>query len=98
MAEIFELLPRDDTEDHLWRHGLYVEDAYEVLDLGRYKVFPDRDRTDRVLLIGPDERGRMLTFVITRPNDRGECHIVTGREATRGERTQYGRPGGTRHA
>lgn len=36
MARIYELRPGDDGEEHLWAHGLYVEDAYDVLEEHRW--------------------------------------------------------------
>lgn len=66
---IIELRPGDDAEDHLWEHGLYVEDVYEVLDEDRYKVFPDGGHPmDRVKIVGPNKAGRLLTIVVSRPD------------------------------
>ena len=99
MTRVFRLVPSsEDTEEHLWKHRLYIEDAYAVLDEGRYKVFPNKGYKDRVLLIGPDAANRLLTFVVSVPDNEGAARIITGRPATTGERTRFERPGGTQHA
>lgn len=97
LAQIFELEPSPDAEDHLWEHGLYIEDAYDVLDEDRYKLFSDAPHDDRVKIVGPDRGGRLLTFVVTRPDGQGRCLIVTGWPADAEEQTIYSRPGGTQH-
>lgn len=94
MAQIFELEPSRDAEDHLWEHGLYIEDAYDVLDEDRYKVFPDPRHDDRVKIVGPDRGGRLLTFVVTRPDGQGEmpyCHRVAGRRRRADDLFETGR-------
>ena len=95
---LVDLIPSDSAEDELWAHGLYVEDAYAVLDEARYKVFRDPGRPGRLKLIGVDATGRLLTIVVTQPNDRGESYIITGWLADLEEQVLWARPGGTRHA
>ena len=95
----------DATDDHLWKHGLTIWDADDVWE-GPAKYF-DQDarvaealasgphaRPERVVMIGPDKGGRMLTFIPELPDSAGESHVVTGWIATRGERSRYHQPGG----
>jgi uncharacterized DUF497 family protein len=98
LPAIFELRPGEEAEDHLWSHGLYLEDVYSVLDENRYKVFPDANSSERAKIIGPDRGGRLLTVVVQRPDQDGIAFIITGWPADRGEATLYSRPGGTRYA
>lgn len=98
VTEVFELHPTEDTENELWRHGLYVEDAFDVLDENRYKVFRDPGHPDRLKLIGPGRSGRILTFVVTRPDGQGRSFVITGWPSDSDELTMHARPGGTRHA
>ena len=95
----------DRIDDHLWRHGLVVSDAREVWT-GPAKYFEqeERERTDefgqpwiqpaRVVMIGPDFSGRLLTFILGQPGDDGRSRVITGWSATRDDRTRYNRPGG----
>ena len=74
--------------------------------LGPAKYFPQpgdeapgvgptpRQRSDRIVMIGPDGGGRMLTFILELPNERGISHVVTGWISTRGQQSRYHLPGG----
>ena len=69
----------DATEKELAAHGLDPDDALDVYD-GPAKYFPQdaKDRLDdgerlyrqpdRILMIGPDASGRLLTFVLELPD------------------------------
>ena len=95
----------DATDDELWAHGLLFEDANDVWD-GPAKYFNQvaRDRLDesdqlrrqpaRVVMIGPDQTGRLLTFILEEPADDAVSHIVTGWPSDREERARYRQPGG----
>ena len=95
----------DATEEELWNHRLEFADARDVWR-GSAKYFrqPARDRINasgqvsrqpsRLLMIGRDRGGRLLTFVIEPPNSNGRSHVVTGWESDDEERTRYDRPGG----
>lgn len=99
------LLPSDNIEGHLWEHGLSYFDAEEVW-AGPAKYFSQNARTvfdefarprrqpARVVMIGPDFGGRLLTFILTIPNVEGRSNVVTGWAANRDEQTRYHRPGG----
>lgn len=95
----------DATDEHLWRHGLTIWDADDVWE-GPAKYF-DQDaklaeelglgpqgRPERIVMIGPDKSGRMLTIILEPPDFLNESHVVTGWVATRGERSRYHQPGG----
>ena len=99
------LLESEGVRDHLWRHGLTYFDA-EAVWQGPAKFFPQpaRFRTnedgtrhrqpERVKMVGPDDAGRMLTFILSLPDEFGQSVVITGWNATDGERTRYHRPGG----
>ena len=95
---IADLEPSDSAEEHLYTHNLYVEDAYEVLDESRYKVFPDPGHSDRVKMIGPDRSGRLLTIIIMRPEKEQSARIVTGWPSDAEESALYSKPGGSQYA
>ena len=93
------------TQSELAAHGLYLEDALDVYD-GPAKYFPqdakdwlDDDgrlvrQPERMLMIGPDATGRLLTFVLELPDLHRVCHVVTGYPSANKDRTRYDRPGG----
>lgn len=95
----------DRTDDHLWRHGLEFSDAEEVW-LGPAKYFEqdEREETDefgqpwtqpaRVVMIGPNFGGRLLTFILAQPDENNRSRVITGWDANRDDRTRYNRPGG----
>ena len=95
----------DRTEEHLWRHRLDISDAEEVW-LGPAKYFEQKNRQEfdefgqpwtqpaRVVMIGPDFGGRLLTFILAQPDEYGESRVITGWPANREDRTRYHRPGG----
>ena len=73
----------------MWKHGLSMLDADDVW-LGPAKYFPQPadasprfrreadKRPERVVMIGPDWSGRLLTFILELPDERGVSHVVTG--------------------
>lgn len=90
----------DRTEDKIWEHGLIVDDALAVAR--RSPLLRDQDptwqetdtgevqmRPPRVLMIGPGRTDRLLTFVLSYPDDVGESLIVTGWPSGRKERSWY---------
>ena len=93
----------DATDDELWAHRLDVADALDVWD-GPAKYFRQRARTRagrgvrraprRILMIGPDRGGRLLSFILELPGRDDVSHVVTGWESDEDERTRYARPGG----
>lgn len=96
---------RDLDQEHLWRHRLDFSDAEEVW-LGPAKYFEQRERQEiddfgqlwtqpeRVVMVGPDFSGRLLTFILALPDHDKRSRVVTGWPATRDEQTRYHRPGG----
>ena len=95
----------DRLDEHLWRHRLDFSDAVEVW-LGQAKYFEQRERQEvdefgqpwkqpaRVVMIGPDFGGRLLTFILALPDGYGESRVVTGWPANRTDQTRYNQPGG----
>ena len=93
------------TEDELAAHGLDLDDALDVYD-GPAKYFPQdgEDRVDdvgrivrqpeRILMIGPDAGGRLLTFVLELPDSNRVCHVVTGYPSAAKDLARYHQPGG----
>lgn len=99
MTRIYQLDADEEQEEHLWTsHRLYVDDAYDVLDEGRYKVFRDKGYADRVKMIGPTAGGRMLTFIITLPDGQGVARLITGWPSDNEEIELWRKPGGRQHA
>ena len=95
----------DATDEHLWKHGLLMRDADRVW-MGPAKYFDQgaelemdeggrlHERPDRLVMIGPESGGRLLTFILELPDQQGESHVVTGWVATRAQRSRYHQPGG----
>ena len=94
----------DATIDELAGHGLRVQDADDVL-AGRPKLFADKDARSRrrrgleprLMMIGPDAGGALLTIILDAPDADRIAHIVTGWPSARGEQTRYHQPGGRRN-
>ena len=107
-GEIRGLGWNDATAEELARHGLTPADAVDVLEGGTAKRFrqPARRRRDplggrpiqpeRIKLVGSDQSGRLLTFILELPDRDGRAHIVTGWIADTEERARYRQPGGRR--
>ena len=93
------------TDDELWNHGLEFADADDVW-FGPAKYFSQEERlqTDelgglrrqqkRIMMIGPDRSGRILTIILELPNRRGYSHFVTGWVSSEADQTRYRQPGG----
>lgn len=90
------------TEDELAEHGLSFDDVLAVFD-GPAKYFPQQERPrrdrigmqpERLVMIGPDDTGRLLTVVLELPNRYGKSHVVTGFPSNRGQKSRYNQPGG----
>ena len=92
--------------EELARHGLRPEDAEAALESGIAKRFRQAARMrrhlrqstarqpERIKMIGPDRSGRLLTIILELPDDNGLARIVTGWQASAGERSRDHRPGG----
>lgn len=99
------LVGNDATDDHLWKHGLMMRDADRVWE-GPAKYFDQgtdlkmgegaqlHERPDRVVMIGPDAGGRLLTVILELPNELGVSHVVTGWISTLAQQSRYHQPGG----
>ena len=95
----------DATDERLWRHRLTIWDADDVwagpakyLDQDARVAWEPQghldERPERIVMVGPDKGGRLLTFILELPDSQGESHVVTGWTATKGERSRYYQPGG----
>ena len=99
------LTANDASYDELAAHGLDFLDALDVY-AGPAKYFPQparevtdefgrpRRQPERILMIGPDASGRLLTVVLELPNHERICHVVTGYASANKDRTRYHRHGG----
>ena len=97
----------ESVQEKLWAHGLRPEQAREVLS-GAPKLFAQTaatvlkphggisTRPARILMVGPDRSGRLLTFILEYPDEDGYSQIVTGWPSDKGEAAKYGHPGGSR--
>ena len=95
----------DVSDEHLRSHGLTLDDANDVWT-GPAKYFPQPSRPrfdelgnegvqpERVKMVGPDLRGRLLTFILEVPSHDQLSYVVTGWISTPGEQTRYHQPGG----
>jgi uncharacterized DUF497 family protein len=93
------------TDDELWAHGLSMEEADDVWD-GPAKYFNQaaRDRPGetagrrrqpaRMVMIGPDLSGRLLTFILEERDENLVSHVVTGWPSDREDQARYRQPGG----
>ncbi len=91
----FELVLGRAAEDHLWTHGLYPEDAFEVFEERQFKNFPDGGHGSRRKIVGIDKGGRLLTIAIDLRGRRAE--IITGWPADAEEQALYSRAGGSQY-
>lgn len=95
----------DASDTHLWKHGLVYGDADEVWE-GPAKYFDQKSeyftdddgrlrlRPERVLMIDPDFKGRLLTITLDPPDEGGFSQVITGWPSTKAERNRYDQPGG----
>lgn len=93
------------TSAKLWRRGLSENDAEAVLVHGPVFVPQKaqleerpggglRERPRRLLMIGRNRSGRLLTFVLELPDEDGTSIVVTGFESKGNELTWYRQRGG----
>ncbi len=75
----------EDTEEHLARHGVAIEEVYEVCE-GRHKI--KRVKYGRYGVLGQTESGRYLAAILEKL-DRGVFLIVTARDMSKSERCLY---------
>ena len=102
---IVALEASDYVFEKLLRKGLSLQSAVEVLNgspkflmqaemisvdaLGR-----DRSQPARLIMVGPDRGGRLLTFVLDLPDDERVSQVVTGWEADEADGSSYAQGGG----
>jgi uncharacterized DUF497 family protein len=98
MADVWWLQQTDATEDELWKHGLSIDDAIDVLEAREFRTFRDPKNAKRRFMIGRNRQGRLLTFVIEPVNDKGDCRLITGWPSNQAETTLFFRQGGSRYA
>lgn len=90
---IAELLITETALDKIGRRGISVEETEQLID-NRYKVVRQRrgggqsgsPRPARRMVIGRTDGGRALTLVVERTVDPTTWLLITGWEATSGER------------
>ena len=102
---IVALEASDYVFEKLLRKGLSLQNAAEVLN-GSPKFLMqaetiavdasghDRSQPARLIMIGPDRGGRLLTFVLDLPDDERVSQVVTGWEADEADRSSYAQGGG----
>ena len=90
------------TAEKLDVHQISIDLAFEVAR-NRPELFdqpratvprPDGslyDQPERLRMIGPDRAGRLITFILERPNQAGRSHIVTGWYASDRDERNYRR-------
>lgn len=83
--QIRRLIVEADREDHTARHGVALDEVWEVV----YGVHvAERMRGGRYGLIGQIGAGRYLMVVIA-PRGRGAFGLVTARDASDAERKRF---------
>ena len=102
---IVDLDASDYVFHKLLRKGLSFDRAVEVLN-GKPKFATqaeanvpdefgnDRIQPERLIMIGPDRGGRMLTFVLELPDADRVSQVVTGWESDDAEQSSYDQGGG----
>lgn len=84
---IDELRVSPRAEDELAQHGVSPDEVLEV-SWNRALFFRDK-MPGRELMIGKTDGGRILTIVIEPAKPLGAWDVVTGWDASRGERTAW---------
>ncbi|MCY3567289.1 MAG: hypothetical protein OXH38_01580, partial [Chloroflexi bacterium] len=86
------------TTNKLGRRGIDAADVYEMRERGavfipqkqRFEIGDDgelRRRPRRLLMIGRNWAGQLLTIVLELPDSEGTCQVVTGFDAKSNEVT-----------
>lgn len=84
-VRIHDLVVEAGREDHIARHGVTIEEVWDVV-FGSFVV--ERTRLDRLTLLGQTAGGRYLAVIVA-PRDSGIVGLVTARDATGSERRRY---------
>lgn len=102
---IVDLEASDYVFHKLLRKGLSLDRAVEVLN-GAPKFAAqaevnapddfgnDRIQPERLIMIGPDRSGRMLTFVLELPDEDRVSEVVTGWASDDADKSSYDQGGG----
>ena len=86
----FEWDPRKEKSNRR-KHGVSFSEAATVFDSDLAKIFHDSDHSVsemREVIIGYSSNGRLLLVSFTEPA-KGEVRMISAREATRMEKTDY---------
>lgn len=93
------------TMNKLGRRGIEQADVFELRERGAvfvpqkqtFEIGADgelRQRPRRLLMIGRNWAGQLLTIVLELPDSEGTCQVVTGFDAKPNEVTWYRQRGG----
>jgi uncharacterized DUF497 family protein len=82
----------EESEEHLWQHGVKAKHADEVF-YGGLAVFlrNKKGRRGSIRMVGPDRGGAMWTVVLAGTRRQGFWRPVTGWPSTKGECALYER-------
>ena len=75
------------AEDELAYHSIQTYEALEVI-FNAPKAFRDKV-VGRDMLIGRTDGGRILTLIVEQADDWGAYDVITGWDASKGERTAW---------
>ena len=87
--EIRALQWRRANIDKLWEHGISVVEVEWVVDHEAWVSYVDEDYPDQARIVGPTERGRFITVVMTPTRDPARWRPVTGWDSAPVEREYY---------
>jgi uncharacterized DUF497 family protein len=81
----------EDVESHLARHGIYVDDIYEMLELGEWvRIVNKRKHShEHLRFVGRLADGRLITVVLESTATYGIWRPVTAWDSNEAERTLY---------
>ncbi len=80
------LVVEADREEHISRHGITIDEVFEVLTSSSVFI---QGKYDRLLIIGKTEQQRFLTIVVGKREEPRTYGLVTARPSRKEEKMLY---------
>ncbi|MBI2039609.1 hypothetical protein HYT18_00875 [Candidatus Microgenomates bacterium] len=81
-----ELIIEEDRPEHIARHSITIDEVFEVI-AGDYLIL--KGRSDKSLLVGKTNKGRLITVVVGPRSGKNRYGLVTARYTKKKEQLLY---------